>query len=502
MFFCIKLSYSQTSKVKIVNADVLEFDEKLGKGAKRLIGNVQFQHENMNMFCDSAYFFANSNSLKAFNHVRIVQGDSLSLTGDSLVYYGTTKKALLRGNIFLKTKNITLQTNYLDYDRMNNVAYFYNGGKIVNPKENNTLSSKKGYFYPNSKQLFFKDSVRLINPQYKVQTDTLEYNTATEIVYFHGPTCISNETGNIKTEKGWFNTITENSQYLKNNQISADDKLIIADSIFYSKKEGFGSLHYNISITDTAQDLCLKGEKAFIFDTKDSVLVTNKALLLQYFEEDTLYMHADTFKISKWYNDTLSFDSTVDNKILTAFHHVKFYKKDMQGMCDSVVYNFVDSTVRFYNQPVIWSDKNQLTGEHIYIQNANDMPYRLYILNNAFIAEEIDSTLNRFNQIKGKNIIGYFRNDTIYRMDVVDNAQTIYYGKDDKGKLVGVNKALCNKMKILIENNEISSITFLDQPQSMFYPVPQFPKEEMFLKGFQWLFKFKPLQPTDVFLWK
>jgi hypothetical protein len=174
----------------------------------------------------------------------------------------------------------------------------------------------------------------------------------------------------------------------------------------------------------------------------------------------------------------------------------------MQGMCDSVVYNFVDSTVRFYNQPVIWSDKNQLTGEHIYIQNANDMPYRLYILNNAFIAEEIDSTLNRFNQIKGKNIIGYFRNDTIYRMDVVENAQTIYYGKDDKGKLVGVNKALCNKMKILIENNEISSITFLEQPQSMFYPVPQFPKEEMFLKGFQWLFKYKPLQPTDVFLWK
>lgn len=496
-------SFSQkTSQIEVLNANSLEFDQSLGNNAKRLIGDVQFKHDNALMFCDSAYFYSETNSMDAFGRVRITQGDSLQLFGDSLNYSGVTKKALLRGNIKLINTDVVLTTNYLDYDRAKNVAYYFGGGTLISKKENNTLTSKQGYYYPETKSFFFKQNVLLTNPEYTIECDTMQFNSNSKITYFFGPTTITNKDQFIYCENGWYNTKTDVSKFFKNAYLYSDKKIIKGDTLYYEKKTGFGEILCNGSINDTVENILLEGDFIHLFQNKDSVMVTKEALLTQLFTDDTLFMHADTFKLSTQFIKNDSIPNQTDTvRNLFAYNHVKFYKLDMQGKADSVLYNFADSTVNFYNDPIIWSSENQLTADTIYLLMKNKKIDAIYLNTDAFIISKADSLFEHFNQIKGDNMIGYFTNNELHKIDVIQNAETIYYGRDDEGKYIGVNKAKGNNMLIFIEDSKLSSLTFIKDPEATLYPIKEPSPKDVILKGYNWRITERPKQLLDIFVW-
>jgi lipopolysaccharide export system protein LptA len=513
IFVGLSSSAQKQSNIEILNANTLEFEDLGNEKIKRLIGDVQLKHDDALMFCDSAYIYSNSNTMDAYGHVKIVQGDSLRMFGDSLKYNGNTKVAILRGDIRLINNDVTLTTNYLDYNRTTNIAYYYDGGTMVNQKENNTLTSDEGYYHADNESFYFKKDVVLINPEYKIEADTLNYHSSSEVVHFLGPTTITSKDNFIYTEDGWYNTVSNKSKFHKNAYLYSEEKLIEGDTLYYDRELGYGEIICNAIITDTIENLILQGDVAHLFELKDSAMITQEAMMMQIMDGDTLYMHADTFIVSSQFVpknsvikdgeltyiiDTVIWDTV---RTMLAYNHVKFYKRDMQGKADSVIYSFSDSTIYFYNDPIIWSKENQITGEFIYLVMSKGELDKIYMNKNAFIISKADSLRDNYNQIKGKNMIGYFKESELQKINVFQNSETIYYAIDDEGKYIGVNKMSGSDMLIFLKDNEIQTITFINDPQGELSPLKEVSPKDVILKGFNWRVADRPNDMFDIFLW-
>jgi len=496
-------SQKKTKMIEFKGANSLEVDNRIAKGAKRLIGNVSFKHENVLMFCDSAYLYSN-NMLDAFGNVHIQQGDSINLYGDLLKYNGNTKKAEIQKNVRLLEKDMTLTTDMLFYDMSTSVAYYTSGGTITSKE--NTLKSQNGYYHSDSKELWFKKNVVLTNPEYVMNCDTLRYNTLSKTAYFLGPTTIRSNENFIYCENGWYDTNNDISRFSINSYIITKEQKLKGDSIFYDRKKGFGKAKRNVSIIDTTQNLTIKGDYAENHEDTESSIVTGNALMIQVYDGDTLYLHADTLKASmdvrtiKTSNKVKS-DTTrviIPQRILFAYNKVKFFKSDIQGKCDSLVYTYRDSTMRLYKDPVLWSDKNQLTAEKVELVTSNGEMKTLKLENTAFIISQEDTM--RFNQIKGKSMKGSFSENKLKKIYVEGNGQTIYFAKEND-KIIGVNKSDCSDILILLKDNEISKITFITKPDANLYPLSEISTEELKLRDFSWKGNQRPLTLKDIFTW-
>jgi lipopolysaccharide export system protein LptA len=493
LLFTSLFAYAQEKKTKIdFTADDIVYDETLGNKARRLIGNVVFDHEGVLMYCDSAYQYPLNNAFDAFGHVHIKQGDTLDLYGDSLKYNGNTKVAHLRGNVKLVNPDITLTTSELVYYRIENYCYYPRAGNIVNRKANNQLFSNIGYFYPSLSFFHFKDSVRLINPDYTIKTDTLEYDSENEITYFKGPTNIISEENFIYCENGWYNTQQNFSTYYNNAYLIKDKQKLEGDSLFYDRNNGYGEVFGHVQITDTVENIMINGDYSIFFEANDSAMVIgDSTLLTQVFDNDSLFLHADTFQIIS--------DTTTGQRNIYAYHKVKFYKSDLQGKCDSMIYSFVDSVIKMHTEPIIWSGENQMTAEYIEIRLRNKEIHSIYLDQHAFIVSKVDSI--RFNQIRGKVITGYFRDGDLYKVDVNGNGQTIYYSQDEEKKFIGVNRGESSDLLIFLENSTIKTISFLNDPDATFYPIMELTPEELRLKEFSWRIALRPLRKEDIYKW-
>jgi lipopolysaccharide export system protein LptA len=503
------LSIAQkSSKIKILNANTLEFQEINGQKIKRLIGDVRLMHDDALMFCDSAYIFSTTNTMNAYSHVKITQGDSLQIFGDSLKYNGNTRVAILRGAVRLINKGVTLTTNFLDYNRTTDIAYYFGGGTMLNNKANNTLTSDQGYYHTNTETFYFKKDVVLINPEYKIEADTLNYQSSSEVVYFLGPTTITSTDNFIYTEDGWYNTINDQSKFYKNAYLYAEGKKVEGDTLYYDREKGFAEIICNAIVTDTVENLTLQGDVAHLFEKNDSAMVTQEAMMMQMMDGDTFYMHADTFIISTQFQIAESLLTETDpSKIkgdtvrtIYAYHHAKFYKTDMQGKADSIVYNFSDSTINFYNDPIIWSKENQITGTVISLLMENNKLEKMFVNAQAFMISKVDSVNENYNQIKGDSLIAHFNQQEIYKIDVNENSETIYYAVDDEGKYIGVNKMSGRDMLIFLKDNELSTITFIKDPEGVMHPLKEVSPKEVLLKGFSWRVLERPKEMFDIFI--
>ncbi len=482
--------FAQASKTIIIdNADITEFDNTNGVQRSRLLGNVKFRHEDVLMSCDSAHFFPDQNILDAYSHVHIWRGDTLDMYGDFLKYKGSVRMAEMRRNVVLDDKENHLTTNNIDYDLNNDLAYYFKGGKIING--NNTLVSELGYYYSKEKIFFFKDSVIVTNPDYVMYSDTLKYNTVTEVAYFLGPTDIISEENFIYCENGWYDTQKNISQFNKNAYLQNKEKILKGDSIYYERETGLGKAFINVELIDTAQHLVLMGNYAIYEELTEIAMLTDSALMIQIDKGDSLFIHADTLK-------TVA-DTIPEKKLIKAFYHVKIYRSDIQGKCDSLVYAEADSIFRFYGEPVLWSDENQLTAEYIAIETRATGLYKIDMVSSAFIISMEDTS--RYNQVKGRDMEGWFKNNELTMIDVNGNGQTIYYARD-KGELQGVNKAESANLKIYLKERKIERINFISKPDATYYPVDKFPSEESRLKDFKWFGEYRPLNRYDVFRWK
>jgi lipopolysaccharide export system protein LptA len=496
------------AKIEILNANTLEYEEIKGVKVKRLIGDVQLKHDDALMFCDSAFIYSNTNTMDAYSNVRINQGDSLRMYGDSLKYNGNTRIAILRGDIRLVNNDVTLTTNYLDYNRNDNVAYYYGGGTMINQKENNTLTSDEGYYYSNGEAFYFKKDVVLINPEYEIKADTLNYNSTSEIVNFLGPTTITSDANFIYTEDGWYNTVNDKSKFYKNAYLFSEGKIIEGDTLYYDRNSGYGEIICNGTITDTVENIITQGDVVHFFEKQDSAMITQEAMMKQLMDDDTLYMHADTFIVSTQYIIPDSLKNETDTakiigdtvRTLFAYRHTKFYMKEMQGKADSVVYDFSDSTINFYHDPIIWSKENQITADFIYMVMKEGEIDRMFMNENAFIISKVDSITENFNQIKGKNMIGYFVNKELNKIDVKQNSETIYYAIDEDGKYIGVNNMSGEDMLIYLKDNELQTITFIKEPRGELTPLKDVSPKDVILKGFNWRIYERPNDMFEIFI--
>jgi lipopolysaccharide export system protein LptA len=473
--------------ITIRHAKRLSYDQSLGVDARRLIGDVECEHEGAIMRCDSAYLFSDK-KLIAYGHISIIKGDSIFVYGDSLRYDANTKLANMKGNVRCIEKDMTLTTNTLIYDIGNSVASYYDGGKIVNKE--NTLTSKNGHYYSANKELTFHYDVVLVNPDYKMRGDTLRYNTINKTSYFLGPSIITSKENYIYCENGWYDTENEISRFSKNAVIVTKDQKLTGDSMFYNRKKGYGRATKNVQITDTTNKSFITGDFAEHFEKGNRAIVTGHAMYGRSIEQDTLFMSADTL----FYNEPDSLHSFVK-----AYRKVKIFKKDLQGLCDSLTYLIHDSLMTMYNSPILWTNNGQATAKLIKV-TTGETNRHFELVNNAIVIQKVDSLdAKKFNQIEGRKIEGFIKNDTIRKLNVIGNAEIIYYVKQKKN-YKGVNKTLCSDLTVWFNADGVDRTTFRNKPESTIFPLHQVNDEEMRLKHFVWFENKRPKKKSDILI--
>ena len=485
MLFPQDLNAQRKSKVYVERTKVQRYTSGIDK--ERLIGDVLLRHENMRFYCDSAYLNSKGNSFEAFGNVHINMNDTIDVYGDRMIYQGNTRIAELFNNVKLVDKETVLTTEHLVYNRNTGIAFYDVGGNIVN--NDNNLVSQRGFYNTANEVFYFRKDVVLINPDSETYSDTLIYNTVTETAYFHGPTIIRGKESTIYTEDGWYNTKTDESRLTQKPTISGSEQIISADSILYNNKTSFGKAFGLVKITDTVHQVIIQGKYGEMWDSQGKSFITDSALAITYDGRDSMFIHSDTM----W----MYFDKERQAKKMLAYHKVRFYKKDMQGKCDSLAYSMADSTIRLYTDPVLWSGPNQLTSDSINIAIVNNQVDSLVMYNSAFIVSR-DST-NTYNQIRGKNMVAYFRNNALYKIQVEGNAQTVYYIREEDGYLMGINLSESSSMLIRLINNEVQNINYQVKAEEVMYPEADLPSDMQLLKGFSWQELLRPIDKMDIF---
>lgn len=484
-------SGQKVTTLEILNADLTAYDVKIGKDARKLIGNVRLKHEDVVMTCDSAYFYPATSSVDAFSNVMVQQADTLTLNGDLAYYDGITRIARVRHNVKLVNKEITLLTDSLNYNRTAGIAYYMGGGILT--QEDSRLTSGRGRFILDSEIFYFMDSVVITNPDYTIHTDSMKYDTQTEISYFSGPTEITGEERFIYCENGWYDMKQDISYVTEHAYMEEAGRILKGDTLYYEAEQGFGRANSNVELIDTAQNMTLKGNFGLYYSDSESAMVTDSALMIQIDGPDTMYVHADTLRSMQ----NPEFEE--QSRILRAYYKVKIYRTDLQVMCDSLVYVEADSVFDFFGDPVLWSDENQLTASQIRIHMVDQQLERMQLNGVAFVASQKDSA--SFDQMRGKEMTGFFKENKLEKILVSGNGQTIYYAIDQE-IIVGANKTECSDLTIYLKENQISKVVYTSKPDGTYYPLSMFPAEEALLSDFKWLEEWRPLTWEDVFIWK
>lgn len=500
-FVCCPLSFAQTM-VYLERAENLNYDEQRIANAQILKGNVVFRHEEALMYCDSAYFYENTNSLDAFGHVRFVQGDTLRGFGDLLYYDGNSKLARLRRHVRLihgrENENPTvLTTDSLNYDRLEGVAYYVTGGEIKDSL--NTLVSVRGNYRPNTKQAVFSQDVVLTNSRFVLTSDTLLYNTDTKIADIVSPTqIIYEEETDITSSRGWYNTQTEQSMLLDRSVVHhTDGKQMTGDTIYYDKLIGFGEVLGDMQMVDSAQRVTLYGEYGQMWEENSRGYATDSALMVDWSDSSHIaYIHADTlFTEELHYTDSAMEDSTY--RRVRAHYGVRVYRDDMQMTCDSMVYWGSDSTMHLYTKPICWSENQQISADSMVVFIVNgSVEHAVGYVNALCVMED---TLDYYNQMSGKEVTAYLKDGEVKLIDMSGNALTVYYPKEQDGEYVGLNTTASSFIHMYIEDQEIHHIRFTKETTGVLYPMDQIPGGADKLALFFWAAEARPNSPEDVF---
>ena len=327
-----KREVNDERKIVLQHADNWNFNDYLYPGAHRLSGNVVFSHAGMLMYCDSAVYYVQTNSFEAMGNVSMHQGDTLTLEGDSLYYDGEAMLAQMRNNVVLTHNLQKLYTDSLNYDRVDSIGYFFEGGMLVDG--DNKLTSDWGEYLVKTKEANFLYGVVLTNPQLKVSSDTLNYHTTTKWAHVIGQSLIESGNSYIHTKNGYYNTDMEIARLYERSVIINGERVMTGDSLYYYKKEGDMMAYGDIDYHDKLNKNLMRGNFAWYNELSGEALCTDSAVVMDYSNgPDTLYVHADSLKLFSYNMNTDSLWRKLD-----AYHHVRAYRKDIQAVCDSLVF--------------------------------------------------------------------------------------------------------------------------------------------------------------------
>lgn len=477
-------------KIEVIWADKQEVNPKFGRDLTRLLGNVHIVHNDISMKCDSAYFYQKLNQVKAFSNIHIEQGDTLDLYGDYLFYDGTEEKAFVTGEVELINNETHLFTDVVNYDVKTKTAYYPNNGRITNVES--VLTSLMGVYYISQKRFHFKDSVKIVNPDYIMVADTMEYDTETETSFFFGPTNLDGDSIHIYCERGWYDTKNSISTLWKNALLDNLQQTINSDSLYYEELTGFGRATGNVTIADTTNNIQIRGNKATYYKSPEKILVTDSAMFVQMSKDDTLYLHADTIRAN-----TIEDITGKSYRLVKAYYGSRIFSNQMQARCDSLSYSFKDSVVRLYESPIIWAQENQLTSDSIALFTKNSKMDRMELYNTAMVVSEVDSL--RYNQTKGRNLVGYFKDNDLFKIRIDGNGETIYFLPDGED-IIGIRQAKSASLEIFLEDGELKDIYEYQNPEGTLDPPLAAPPLTLRLAGFKWFDDLRPKKMEDIFL--
>ena len=482
------------SKVYLLHSDVLKKSPlNPDPDAQILIGNVAFRHDSVYMYCDSACFYEKTNSLEAFDNVKMVQGDTLFLYGDYLFYDGNTQIAQVRYNVRMENKNTTLLTDSLNYDRIYNLGYYFDGGTLMD--EENVLTSEWGEYSPATKISVFNYDVKLVNPKFTLTSDTLRYSTATKIANILGPSDIVSDANHIYSELGFYNTQIGQAELLDRSVLTNEGKRLIGDSLFYDRVKGYGEAFDNVIMTDTVNKNMLTGDYCYYNELTKYAFATKKAVVVDYSQGDSLFMHADTLQMYTYYLNTDSmFRET------RAYHKVRMYRADVQGVCDSLVFSSKDSCLTMYYDPILWNNNQQLLGEKIMIYMNDSTIDWAHIQNQALSVEQLDSI--SYNQVPGKEMKAWFQGGEMRKVDVIGSVRLVYYPMESDSTLIGMNVSETSLLNMFLENRKMKKMIMSPKSNGTLYPMLQRPPEKMKLDNFVWFDYIRPLDKEDIFEWR
>ncbi|MFS4492373.1 OstA-like protein [Maribacter sp. 2308TA10-17] len=488
---------TESKEINIVHGANLTKDEVQFPGAfifSKDDRQVQFEHQGADLWCDVAVFYKQENRLKAIGNIRLQQGDSVTMTSGKMDYNGDTKLAKAYESVVLDNKtseegNMILTTDTLRFDREKQQAYYQDFGTVVDSA--NTLTSEIGKYFMETKKFQFLDSVHIKNPQYILDSEQLDYYQTSKNAYMYGPSTITGETYKIYCERGFYDTRIESGYGIKNTRIDYNNRIIEGDSVYFDKATEFASATNNITVTDTINKGIIRAHYAEVFKAKDSVFATKRAVAISLVEQDSLYTHGDTLMIT----------GKPDNRILRAFRNAKFFKTDMSGKCDSIHSEQKTGVTQLIKNPVLWNGVNQMTGDSIHIISnvKTEQLDSLKVLDNAFIISLDSISKTGYNQAKGKDLFGKFKENELKIIDLVKNTEVIYYMYNDDQELIGINKTICSSIRITMANNDIEELTFRTQPDGEISPDKDLPLEDRRLKGFVWRGEERILTKDDIF---
>lgn len=464
-----------TKKIIIENADFSDVNQEIAPDAVLLTGNVKINHDGVVLTCNKAYFFQKENYLKAFGNVQLVQGDTLYLNSKYAEYNGNFKKAFATGDAVMTSPDATLQTDTINFDRNVQQVFYNTKGTIVN--KDNTLVSKSGKYFVAEKKFQFLTEVTITNPKYVIKSNHLDYYSNSGHTYLLGPSTITSKANYIYTEKGFYDTKKNLAHFLRKSYIKYDDRRIEGDSLYYNRNIEFASATRNVKITDSINRGIVKGHYAEIFKLKDSMFVTKRAVAVNFVENDSVYIHGKKLMVT----------GKEGERILRAYNNVRFYKTDMSGKCDSIHSNSKTALTKLIGNPILWSGESQITGDvmHLIGDNNTKKIDSLKVLNNTFLVSR-DTLGTGFNQVKGLNLFGKFKDGKLHNVDIIKNTEVIYYSRNDQNELVGIDKSVSSKINLVLEDNQIETLTLFTNVDGDLYPEADLPENARKLRGLHW----------------
>ena len=473
--------------IYLEQSNLVQFDNENLPDIQVLTGNVILRHDDIYLYCDSAHLNQNTNSFQAFGNVKIQQGDSLTIHSNRLNYNGNTRIAHLYHNVQLLHQEVTLHTDTLIYNRNQDLGYYHCGGKLIDSQ--NTLTSQHGYYHSNTKTAEFNHNVIGKNTNSTLTSDTLTYNTQTKIATILGPTTIQHtDSTTIYAEQGWYNTTTDQSQLLKNPIINHQNgKTLQGDTIYYNKQTGIGQAYHNITLKDTINKISLHGHYAYHKEQGEISIITDSALMIQYTQNDTTYIHSDTI---------YTYTQNPNNKTTIAYHNVRLYNKQYQSVCDSLTYSTTDSIIHLTQIPIIWNQDQQITGDTIHIHTHNQDIDKMHIIGNAIMIQQHDTT--HYNQVSGKEIIAHIQNQQLNHVNISGNVESIFY-PTDQDQIIGLNSIKSTYMTIHFNQGKLDRFIVYPSPTATMHPISQITPNMLYLPNYTWQNNIRPTSKNDIF---
>ena len=465
-----------------------QFHKVAGNDAVRLIGAVHIRHDSTHFYCDSAYYYEEQNSFDAFDNVHINVNDSVDMYCLTMTYDGDRRFAEFFDEVRMKDDSTLLETNYMTYDRDLHLACYPDHG--VTTRGDKRLISEIGFYRDDLKEFRFFKKVEVTSPKYLMYTDTLIYNTRIEKMWFQGPTSIINEENTMEGEHGYYLTERDLAYFDKNPVMYNETQWTRADSLLYDRQQGFAKAMNSIYAIDTSYKVIMEGEYMEVWEKIGYSFATDSIRVTYYDGGDSLYITSDTV----FYHFKTELN---DEEYIEGRHHVRFYRSDMQGQCDTMMYHTADSTVRMRHHPVLWSDRSQLTGDSIDIRIVNHAIDSVLQHGHAFIISA--DSVEGYNQIHGATMISRFHEGDLHHVDVTSDAKTISWLREDDGDLIGINVSTSKTLKIMMKDGEIDKIYHYNDIEETLYPEKDLKDSDRYLEGFLWLEEDRPKDRYDIF---